>query len=117
MALLAVLAFLTAVGGFVFNLSGADNAGEVAVGLAFVALAAAYAYLATRLPMGDERHWQLALALVTAHGLFNAIVKVGMEREASSLMFVALTAAIALLLMLPASRAFYVGRGTRHAPA
>ena len=32
-------------------------------------------------------------------------------------MFVALTAAIALLLMLPASRAFYVGRGTRHAPA
>ena len=116
-ALLAVLSFLSAVGGFIFNLSGADEAGEVAVGLVFVALAAAYAYLAARLPAGGERRWQLALVLVTVHGLFNAIVKVGMEREASSLMFVVLTAAIALLLLLPASRAFYGSRGTRHAPA
>ena len=100
--LLLVLAFLSCVGGYLFNLSGADDPSEFVVGGLFVALGAAYFVTALKLPGGDPVWRTVALGLTISHGLFNLIVKVGIERETESLMFVVLTAAvIATLLMTP----------------
>ena len=101
-ALLLVLAFLSCVGGYLFNLSGADDLADYVVGGVFVALGAAYAVTAVKLPSGAPVWRAVALGLTAVHGLFNLIVKVGIEREAESLMFVVLTAAvIAILLLTP----------------
>ena len=105
-ALLAALAFLSAVGGYLFNLSGADEAGEVLVGLIFVALALGYLASAVGLVRGRARARTAALALAGAHGAFNAIVKVGIEGETESIMFVVLTALVVATLWLPGTRRF-----------
>ena len=104
--LLAILAFLTAVGGVAFNLAGAEDASDVLVGLVFVAVACAYAACAIRVPSGDARFARLAVLLASAHALFNAVVKVGIEGESESAMFIVLGLAVVALLMLPASRRF-----------
>jgi len=105
--LLLMLAFLSAVGGYVFNLSGADDAGDWAVGGVFLLLAALYLGCAARLPSGARAWRTLAIGLAVAHGLFNAVVKVGMEGETVSLMFVGLTAAVVALLGSSRTRAFF----------
>ena len=99
-ALLLVLAFLSCVGGYLFNLSGADDLDDYVVGAGFVALGAAYGVTAVKLPSGAPVWRSLALGLTAVHGLFNLIVKVGIERETESLMFVVLTAAVIAILLL-----------------
>ena len=102
--LLLILAFLSCVGGYLFNLSGADDVDEYVIGGAFVLLGALYLTIATRLPAGDDRWRRLALGVAVAHGLFNLVVKVGIEGETESLMFVALTGVLISVLSLPSTR-------------
>lgn len=104
---LAVMAVLSTAGAFIFNLAGADEAGEILVGLVFLALAAGYLLAAVRLPSGDSRYRTIAMMLAGAHGLFNAVIKVGIEGETESVMFIVLAAAVVGLLSLPASRRFF----------
>lgn len=106
-ALLIILAFLSAAGGFIFNLSGADEPLEVLVGLVFIGLAIGYLIAAVRLPSGNVRYFRLAIALAAAHGLFNAVVKVGIEGETESAMFIVLAAGVLALLFLPRTRRFF----------
>ena len=98
--LLVVLAFLSCVGGYLFNLSGADDLDEYVTGGLFVALGLTYLLTAVRLPSGDPTWWHLAIGLAAADGLFNLVVKVGIERETESLMFVVLTATLIGVLVL-----------------
>lgn len=107
--LLLVLAFLSCVGGYLFNLSGADDPDDYLVGGIFVALGALYLAIAVRLPSGQETWRSLALSVAALHGLFNLIVKVGIERETESLMFVVLTAALIGVVSLPSSRRHFQG--------
>jgi len=107
--LLLVLAFLSCVGGYLFNLSAADDVDDYVIGGAFVALGSLYLVTAVRMPSGRPAWRAVALTAAAVHGVFNAVVKVGIERETESLMFVALTAALILLLALPRSRAFFGG--------
>ena len=107
--LLLVLAFLSCVGGFLFNLSGAEDLNEYLVGGIFVALGAVYLVTAVRLPSGRPVWRVVALSVAAAHGLFNAVVKVGIEGETESLMFVGLTAVLILVLVLPRARTFFEG--------
>lgn len=93
--------------GYLFNLSGADDVGDYAVGGAFLLLAALYLACAVRIPSGTAAWRTLAIGLTGADGLFNAIVKVGMEGETVSLMFVVLAVAVIGLLTLPRTRGFF----------
>lgn len=105
--LLLVLAFLSAVGGYLFNLSGANDIDDYVIGGAFVVLGGIYLVTAMKLPAGDPSWRLVAIATAAAHGIFNAVVKVGIERETESLMFVALTLALLALLALPRTRGFF----------
>lgn len=105
--LLGVLAVLSAIGGYLFNLSGADDTSDYVVGSAFLVVAAAYLACAFAIPRGGRAWRSTAIALAVAHGLFNAVVKVGIEGELVSLMFVALTALVVVLLTRPVARGFF----------
>jgi hypothetical protein len=106
-ATLAVLALLSAVGGYLFNLAEADELDDYLTGGAFLVVALVYLAAALRVPVGAETWRRVAIGLAVAHGLFNAVVKVGIEGETVSLMFVGLTGVVVALLSLPASRAFF----------
>ena len=108
-ALLLVLAFLSCVGGYLFNLSGADEFDDYLIGGAFVALGGVYLVTALRLPSGRPQWRSVALTAAAVHGIFNAVVKVGIEGETESLMFVGLTVSLILVLVLPQSRTFFEG--------
>ena len=105
--LLLILAFLSCVGGYLFNLSGADDLDEYVTGGAFVLLGVLYLTIATRIPSGNDSWRQLALGVAVAHGLFNLVVKVGIEGETESLMFVVLTAALIGVLSLAPTRRYF----------
>lgn len=108
--ILLVLAFLSCVGGFLFNLSGADEVDDFVIGGIFVALGAVYLVTAVRLPSGRPVWRAVAITAAAVHGVFNAVVKVGIEGETESLMFVGLAGALILLLVLPRIRAYYGAR-------
>jgi hypothetical protein len=108
--LLVLLGALSAVGGVLFNLAGADEPGEFLGGLIFLVLAASYWLIAVRLRAGQVRWWRAAIAVSGLHALFNLVVKVGIEGETESVMFIILALAITGLLLLPASR-HYVAAG------
>lgn len=106
--LLVLLGALSAVGGVLLNLAGADEPGEFLEGLIFLVLAASYWLIAVRLRAGQVRWWRAAIAVSGLHALFN--VKVAIEGETESVMFIILALAITGLLLLPASR-HYVAAG------
>jgi uncharacterized membrane protein YjjP (DUF1212 family) len=108
--ILLVLAFLSCVGGYLFNLSGADEPDDYVIGSVFVLLGGIYLTSAVRLPSGKGIWRNVALVAAAVHGVFNAVVKVGIEQETESLMFVALTAALITLLVLPRNRAYFEAR-------
>jgi len=104
---LLVLAFLSVVGGYLFNLSGAEEPEDYVIGGIFVLLGSLYLASAVRLPMGSPTWRTVAVAAAATHGVFNAVVKVGIEGETESLMFVALTAVLVGLLVLPNTRRYF----------
>jgi hypothetical protein len=56
--LLVLLGLLSAIGGVLFNLAGADEPGEFMGGLIFLALAAGYWLIAVRLRAGHVHWWR-----------------------------------------------------------
>ena len=105
--LLLVLAFLSVVGGYLFNLSGADDTDDYVIGGIFVLLGSLYLASAVRLPTGSPTWRTVAIVAAVTHGVFNAVVKVGIEGETESIMFVVLTAALVGTLLLPGTRRYF----------
>lgn len=105
--LLLPLAFLSCVGGYLFNLSGADELDDYVVGGVFVALGVLYLGSAVQVFRGVAPWRTVAMTAAVAHGVFNAVVKVGIEGETESLMFVGLTLALVAALVAPRTRDFF----------
>jgi|GEM_PF-6478549 len=105
--ILLPLAFLSCVGGYLFNLSGADDLDDYLVGGVFVVLGVLYLGSALQVFRGIAPWRTVALAAAATHGVFNAVVKVGIEGETESLMFVGLTLALVIALAAPRTRDFF----------
>lgn len=105
--LLLPVAFLSCVGGYLFNLSGADELDDYVVGCVFVALGMLYLGSAVQVFRGIAPWRTVAITAAAVHGVFNAVVKVGIEGETESLMFVGLTLALVIALAAPRTRDFF----------
>ena len=107
-ALMALFAFISVVGSFIFAFPEGWPLGYV-VGIVLIGLGGAYASIALRLRRGERWAWRAALALPITHVVAMSAVDLVVLGEIPSENYpvLALSAFTAVLLLVPRTRRFF----------